>query len=479
MAKDDDQEDLLFDTLTTQKWRKRFLATIGLAFLLLLVVGMVFTGVYIGYYRKDNPSLLCPGLPDACVFQLVESIPENLTYAGKYQPSHASTFQGIQQLIAMATDTIEIASFYWTMTNNDLPVQDPSSWQGEQLFKDLVFAGSVKNIKIRIVQSKPEGGGPVNDTLYLAKHANADVRTIDFAHLFGSGILHTKMWLIDRKHFYVGSANLDWRSFTQVKEMGATIQQCSCLAADMGKIFDAYWYLAVPDAAVPSKWPNSFNTAYNADNPMVVDFNGSNYQTFLSSSPPPLCPSGREKDGDAIVGIINEAQQYIHIAVMDYFPTTQFTKPRTYWPVIDDALKAAAFNRRVQVRLLVSYWNNTWNEMFLYLHSLQDLQTYKPFLKINIDVKLFVVPAYTDAQRNIPFSRVNHNKYMVTEKTAYIGTSNWSGDYFITTGGIGLAIHGSSLGNHSDIRQQLEDVFQRDWYSEHAFSLDHFNNTMS
>ena len=47
--------------------------------------------------------------------------------------------------------------------------------------------------------------------------AGAEVRTLDFSRLQGYGILHTKMWLIDRKHFYVGSANLDWRSFTQVR----------------------------------------------------------------------------------------------------------------------------------------------------------------------------------------------------------------------------------------------------------------------
>lgn len=46
--------------------------------------------------------------------------------------------------------------------------------------------------------------------------AGAQVRTLNFKKWFGSGILHTKMWLIDRKHFYVGSANLDWRSLTQV-----------------------------------------------------------------------------------------------------------------------------------------------------------------------------------------------------------------------------------------------------------------------
>jgi hypothetical protein len=31
------------------------------------------------------------------------------------------------------------------------------------------------------------------------------------------------------------------------------------------------------------------------------------------------------------------------------------------------------------------------------------------------------VPAFTPDQAEIPFARVNHNKYMVTEKVAYIG----------------------------------------------------------
>ena len=43
------------------------------------------------------------------------------------------------------------------------------------------------------------------------------VRSLDFERLVGAGILHTKLWLVDNKHFYVGSANFDWRSLTQVK----------------------------------------------------------------------------------------------------------------------------------------------------------------------------------------------------------------------------------------------------------------------
>ena len=34
----------------------------------------------------------------------------------------------------------------------------------------------------------------------------------------------------------------------------------------------------------------------------------------------------------------------------------------------------------------------------------------------------------------LPYTRVNHAKFMVTEKQVYIGTSNWSADYFLSTG---------------------------------------------
>lgn len=46
------------------------------------------------------------------------------------------------------------------------------------------------------------------------------------------------------------------------------------------------------------------------------------------------------------------------------------------------------------------------------------------------------------------------------------GTSNWSGDYFIATGGVGVIVEGLT-----DIRDQLESVFTRDWNSEFAYTL--------
>ena len=47
----------------------------------------------------------------------------------------------------------------------------------------------------------------------------------------------------------------------------------------------------------------------------------------------------------------------------------------SYWPVIDDELRKAAFDRGVQVRLMASLWNHTRSDMKLYLKSLAVLNT--------------------------------------------------------------------------------------------------------
>lgn len=83
----------------------------------------------------------------------------------------------------------------------------------------------------------------------------------------------------------------------------------------------------------------------------------------------------------------------------------------------------------------------------------------------------------TEDQKKIPFGRVNHNKYMVTDQVAYIGTSNWSGDYFINTAGIGFVsqdtLHDRAE-NSTTLRTQLASVFERDWNSKYAVDQDKF-----
>ncbi len=56
-------------------------------------------------------------------------------------------------------------------------------------------------------------------------------------------ICFVQLWIVDGQHFYVGSANFDWRSLTQVKEVGLLVKNCACLAQDVAKIWDVYWIL--------------------------------------------------------------------------------------------------------------------------------------------------------------------------------------------------------------------------------------------
>ena len=89
--------------------------------------------------------------------------------------------------------------------------------KGELVFKKIKEAGLERGIRIRVAQNQPSKSAPDEDTRVLDSLGAALVRNVDFNRLIGTGILHTKLWVVDGKHFFVGSANMDWRSLTQVK----------------------------------------------------------------------------------------------------------------------------------------------------------------------------------------------------------------------------------------------------------------------
>lgn len=63
---------------------------------------------------------------------------------------------------------------------------------------------------------------------------------------------------------------------------------------------------------------------------------------------------------------------------------------------------------------------------------------------------------------------------MVTDKVAFIHTSNWEGDYFIDTAGIGFVLEDTDSvqnDNGTTIRNDLAQVFERDWNSPYAVDL--------
>ncbi|KAM7057587.1 5'-3' exonuclease PLD3 isoform 1-T5 [Molossus nigricans] len=398
---------------------------------------------------------------DPCRAVAVESIPEDMEYLID-DMSEPTTSQAWLGLIARARKSLDIASFYWTLTNNDTHTWDPSAQQGEDILEQLQTLAP-RGVKVRIAVSKPSASQPQGN-LQAMLRSGAQVRMVDMQKLT-HGVLHTKFWVVDQTHFYLGSANMDWRSLTQVKELGVVMYNCSCLAQDLTKIFEAYWYLGQEGSSIPSTWPQSFDTRYSQESPMEICLNGSPALAYLASAPPPLCPSGRTPDLKALLHVVDTAQDFIYIAVMNYLPAMEYTHTRRFWPAIDDRLRRAAYERGIKVRLLISCWGHSQPSMRAFLHSLAALRDNRTHY--DIQVKLFVVPA-DETQARIPYARVNHNKYMVTERVVYVGTSNWSGSYFTETAGTSLLV---TQNEQESLRGQLEDIFLRDWNSPYSHDL--------
>ncbi|XP_077398057.1 5'-3' exonuclease PLD3 isoform X1 [Festucalex cinctus] len=400
---------------------------------------------------------------DPCKISLVESIPVGVRFNSS-DPSHASVYQAWLQLMAQARSSVDIASFYWTLTNRDTGTHEPTADQGENVLENLAeLSGS---LSVRIAVSAPQRGQPTEDLRRL-NASGAAIRMVKMQELT-SGVLHTKFWVVDKKHIYIGSANMDWRSLTQVKELGVLVSNCSCLASDLGKIFEAYWFLG-ESKSIPSPWPSSFSTLYNKETPLQLTLNNTPSRVYLTSSPLSLCAAGRTSDLESILNVMEDARSFIYIAVMNYMPTMEFSHPRRYWADIDTQLRRVAYEKHVRVRLLISCWSNTPPAMFPFLKSLASV--YEPHNKLDIQVRLFVVPASAE-QKRIPFARVNHNKYMVTDRVAYIGTSNWSGDYFVNTAGSALVVNQTASSSpERSVQSQLRDVFQRDWNSDYSVPL--------
>uniref|UniRef100_A0A1A9W471 PLD phosphodiesterase domain-containing protein n=1 Tax=Glossina brevipalpis TaxID=37001 RepID=A0A1A9W471_9MUSC len=440
-------------------------ATWWFIFIIFITSGLAL--YYVFYNLNDDVVNNINALDEQCSLQLVESIPDGLNYT-EGSPKFLSTYNAWEMLINHTKESLTIGSFYWTMLGVDV-VNHSSAILGEKIYEAIKAKGLKDNIIIRIAQNEPTAMSNNSDTEILQQIGAAEVRSVNFTRLLGGGVLHTKLWIVDNKHFYIGSANMDWRSLTQVKELGILGINCKVLAGDFMKIFNEYWYLGNQTVKIPKKWPKEYSTKFNFGNPIILSNNSTNLHAVISSSPPQLSSEGRVNDLDSILKTINEAKHFVYVAVMDYYPLIMYDGNMRYWPLIDDALRKAAIENKVIIKLLISWWRYSRKSEDYFLKSLTDLT--KSLKGVDIQVRRFIVPINKD-QLKIPYSRVNHNKYMLTDNAAYIGTSNWCGDYFTDTAGIGLHLQSTqNYSSASGIREQLLSIFNRDWYSPYAVSF--------
>ncbi|XP_059208696.1 5'-3' exonuclease PLD4 isoform X2 [Centropristis striata] len=317
-----------------------------------------------------------------CSLVLVESIPQHMKYKDNV------TFgiplkKAWKDLLSMAAEQVEVSSFYWTLTGEDINVNSSSDIPGRDILRELEELPS-RNISVRVVTSVPSVRTNSTD-LKILKQKGVQVRRVNFGRLTG-GVLHSKFWIVDRKHVFIGSANMDWRALTQVKELGVVVYNCSSLAKDLYKIFQSYWVMGQSNSSLPQPWPAQFDTGINEQHPLLVKSDNISSRLYLTGSPPSFCPPSRTQDLEAILSIISEARHYVDVAVMEYFPTTRFEMPRRYWPFIDDAIRTAAFERRVRIRMLISCGRDSDPAMLPFLQSLASMDS--PHQNISIQIVL-------------------------------------------------------------------------------------------
>ena len=125
------------------------------------------------------------------------------------------------------------------------------------------------------------------------------------------------------------------------------------------------------------------------------------------------------------------------------------------------------------MRLLVSKWAHTSGliePLLIALQKAADAGRADSLMSSGqLEIKQFIIPGWdstTGSHRKFPgHTRVNHTKYIVTDRRINIGTSNMTWDYFAATAG------SSFNDDHPTLVRTLQAVFDRDWASSYAWRL--------
>ncbi|XP_077575235.1 inactive phospholipase D5 [Stigmatopora nigra] len=393
-----------------------------------------------------------------CRIVLVETIPEDLREHLNGRP-HLPLLAGFHTLLDQAKHSVQIVSPVWNLRPSEIKTMESTETLGQLLFQRLLNLKS-RGVKLKIAS------GLTNSTEQeiLAEH-NAEVHLVNMT-AFTRGVLHSSFWIVDRTHFYIGSADMDWRSFSKRKELGLMVYNCSCLALDLHRIFSFYWQLHDRDY-IPSIWSKRVTALYGRYEALELELNNTPAVAFVSASPDIFCAKERTGDVDAIYQVMQSAKAFIFISVTDYLPLVsrrlKGTSVTRYWSPLDEMIREAVVLRGIKVRLLISFWKSTHPLTFNFVNSLMSLciQLYN----CSMEVKFFNQKEQKDDIQH----GLNHNKYMLTDNAFYIGNHNWVGNEFSDNGGVGLVVQMKNGGGK--ILEQLKSAFDRDWTSPYSKSF--------
>ncbi|XP_008303231.1 inactive phospholipase D5-like [Stegastes partitus] len=442
--------------MATRQSQQKCIVIFALVCCFAVLVALIFSAVDI--WGEDEDGITEDNCSRNCRVVLVENIPEDISFLDN-GTAHLPLSAGLYSLLDRAIRAVEIVSPLWLLNSSDYESSfQPAARQGRALLSRL------QGLKAKGVQLKISSGMIDSTELkILAKHY-AEVHYVNMTALT-KGSLHSSFWVVDRRHFYFGSASMDWRSLATRKELGVLVYNCSCLALDLHRVFSLYWGLQYKDF-IPSFWSKRLFALFNRDEPLELTFNSTKAEAYVSSSPDVFIPKDRSTDLEAISRVIQEARHFIYISITDYLPLLGSSTHR-YWSRIDGLIREALILRKVRVRLLISCWEKTHPLTFNFLWSLRSLCMEQA--NCSLEAKFF----NPRVQRDGSLQGINHNRFMVTDRAIYLGNLDWVGNEFTFNAGAGLVIsqpEGIEERN-STVVEQLQAAFERDWFSRYTRSL--------
>jgi phosphatidylserine/phosphatidylglycerophosphate/cardiolipin synthase-like enzyme len=340
--------------------------------------------------------------------ELCESVPQG---AIADDPTIANTDEAWRAMIAGAKRSIAVAQFYVS--------EKPKAQQGNDRLQPVLAeleAAAARGIAVRVLVDA-QFGKKYPESLERLRSRGVPLRILDAKKTFG-GVQHAKFLVVDDELSYLGSANFDWRSLDHIHELGLRIRSAQ-VARALAAVFDADWASA-GDEPPPAR----------ALGEVAPEHIGP-HEVLPVLSPRGFIPDEKLWDLDRIIAAIDGTKRELRVQVMS-FDTVGYDGQT--FEQLDAALRRAAI-RGARVRLLVSHWQKAPKKAA----AVQSLAQ-----QPGIDVRFVTIPEA--ASGFIPFARLIHAKYMVADDhLAWLGTSNWGGDYFFRSRNVGVMVESPQL----------------------------------
>lgn len=380
--------------------------------------------------------------------EFLESIPEetNLNL-----PEFSEAYLTWPTVFGKAEKSIDVASFYFSRIGDGKDAQAPAG-----VTDRLVLSGSaLQTAAARGIQVSVLGDSKFQKTYpemldWFGSIDGISSRVVDIKSQWG-GVMHAKYFVVDDRTLYVGSQNWDWRAMTQIRELGALVSHPD-LAMSLKRIFQWDWSLAGGEPVGTTSAADTTPSFEKLSHAQLKTPNGGRVEAVLAASPPEGLPAGIAWDLPLLIEMMDSATETLNLQLLSYNVSD---RDGNYFADLDNALRRAAA-RKVKVSILLS----NWSKVHYKLHWIQSLAAVR-----NIEVKFSNIPDHSKGF--IPYGRVEHPKYLTVDGTAaWVGTSNWSRDYFYSSRNISLFFHGQGAA------QPLERFFAKGWNSPYAETVE-------